>query len=76
MLLIFLFLVLILGSSFVKLISALFSGKAYRQTQPQSSQRRNSQTHTRNGNHQSSSDKKIIAKDEGEYVEFEEIKEN
>lgn len=71
-LIIFLFLVLVLGSSFVKIISSLFGGnKTNAQSQYRQNQRRNQ---TFQEKKPSADEKKVIPSDEGEYVDFEEIK--
>lgn len=71
-LLIFLFLVLLLGRSFFKIISTLLFGSRTKSGARRSNQSRPSQAQQQEKS--TSPDKKVVAPDEGEYIDFEEIK--
>lgn len=70
----FLVLVVLLGSGFVRLISNLFSGPKKTTNNRGNYQQQNRTRQQSSQQTKQEDDKKIISSDEGEYVDFEEIK--
>ncbi len=68
----FIFMIFLFGFSLIRILFQAFLGRPMQKKQPQSKSQRNTTTQS---DYSPSKPKKIITQDEGEYIDYEEIKE-